>query len=297
MFPLLDLYLCISNKIEIEKYYQLLLNFEKLWGIHVHIFTNNLENYIKLEDFIKMIKKVNITYSFGDGIFNNEFNNLNIKTCKKLITDKFTSLAVIINKDLLSNYEYIEFINNVSKNEIQLEVYFKLNKKNSCDLEKIVDFCNLKQIKLCIVDIDKRISDNKITGVEYKSLLKNIQNINNRNNVRLSVAECPYLNISNDNFKNTMGGCSAGITSCMINDEGNVVLCYYLNEIIIDNIYNRTLLDIWEKSDIFKKLRDRKNIKGKCSKCQYILNCGGCRAESYYKYGNLFCEDVNCWMP
>lgn len=297
MFFLLDIYICLDNKIEIEKYKEVIEDFKKLWGLHIHLFTENISNFDNYDKYIDIFNEMkDVEYSIANGFLTNRFRKEDVQIIKNKYNKKCKALELVVKKEYLEDIDYIDFINEVIENKIPLEVYFKMDKENCEHLDGIVEFCNTKGIKICILDIDKK-SKNKIEKEEYKECLNKVEKINSKNGVRISVAECPYLNIKTDNnFTNCFGGCAGGISSCLIDEEGNVLLCYYLNEIIAGNIKDNRLIEIWNDSEIFKKLRNRKNIKGKCVKCKYILCCGGCRAESYFKTGDLFDEDFNCWL-
>ena len=297
MFFLLDLYICLSNKIEIEKYKEILEDFKKLWGIHIHLFIENIKDFNNYDEYIDIFNKmIDIDYSIANGFLTNSFKKDDIQIIKNKYNKNCRALEIVVKKEYLKDLDYINFIDQVIENKIPLELYFKMDKKNCNYLDDIVEFCNTKEIKICIVDIDKK-SDNRIGKDEYRRYLNKIEEINSKRRVRISVAECPYLNVKEDNnFIDCLGGCAGGISSCVIDEDGNVLFCYYLREVIAGNIKADRLINIWNNSEIFKKARNRKNIKGKCSKCKYILCCGGCRAESYFRTGDLFNEDFNCWL-
>lgn len=93
---------------------------------------------------------------------------------------------------------------------------------------------------------------------------------------------------------NTRGvGCSAGISSLAITSTGLVLPCSKLR-IPVGDIKKEKLLDIWKNSTLLKKLRNRRNLKGKCQSCIYRNHCGGCRALTYSITGNIFAEDPLC---
>ncbi len=295
--PLLSLYLCYSDNIPIKIYKEVLTNFEELWGMHLHVLSQNVRNNANINKFMELVKTFDkITYSFGEGIINNQIHFTDLNAYKNMQSEKFRTLEIIVNKELINNIKYCNYIKDIINNDINLELYFRANKQNLDSLDNIVKFCNLNNIKICIIDIDKRNSINKITGIEYKKALDLINLINMKKRVKLSVAECPYLNIQDNKIQKMLGGCSGGITSGMIDENGNFIMCYYLKELSFGNIMNTSLTKIWNENILLNKIRNRKNIKGKCSKCKYLFCCGGCRAESYFTYKDLFNEDTNCWI-
>jgi len=92
-----------------------------------------------------------------------------------------------------------------------------------------------------------------------------------------------------------IGGCSAGIAGFTITPDGYVTPCTRFYE-KIGNIRKQSIKDIWENSPVFKLLRNRENLKGKCGKCKYKNLCGGCRAAAYNKFGDFLLSDPGCWL-
>jgi radical SAM protein with 4Fe4S-binding SPASM domain len=46
------------------------------------------------------------------------------------------------------------------------------------------------------------------------------------------------------------------------------------------------LVDTYRDAPLFKALRDRSRIKGKCSVCEYLQLCGGSRARAFAVTGD-----------
>ena len=60
------------------------------------------------------------------------------------------------------------------------------------------------------------------------------------------------------------------------------------------NIRYRALGAIFRGGDLFVALRDPRNLKGKCSRCEYARICGGSRARAFAASGDLFGSDPLC---
>jgi heme b synthase len=88
-------------------------------------------------------------------------------------------------------------------------------------------------------------------------------------------------------------GCLGGISFCFLSHQGDVQPCGYL-EIIGGNIKERPFQEIWEKAEVFQRLRDINLLKGKCGQCEYRAVCGGCRARAYALHGNYLEEEPLC---
>ncbi len=88
-------------------------------------------------------------------------------------------------------------------------------------------------------------------------------------------------------------GCLGGISFCFLSHRGDVQPCGYL-EIIGGNIRERHFKEIWEEAEVFRKLRDLNNLKGKCGRCEYQVVCGGCRARAFALTGDYLEEEPFC---
>lgn len=88
-------------------------------------------------------------------------------------------------------------------------------------------------------------------------------------------------------------GCIAGQLICLINVDGDVLPCSYF-PISAGNILKRPFKEIWENSELLKNLRDFKSYKGKCSHCEFLNVCGGCRARAYAISGDYLQEEPYC---
>jgi len=88
-------------------------------------------------------------------------------------------------------------------------------------------------------------------------------------------------------------GCIAGQLIALIDVDGNVLPCSYFPK-PAGNIRKQSFQDIWEKSELFRELRDFRKYKGKCGSCEYVHVCGGCRARAYAIHGDYLAEEPFC---
>jgi radical SAM protein with 4Fe4S-binding SPASM domain len=87
-----------------------------------------------------------------------------------------------------------------------------------------------------------------------------------------------------------------------INDGKGFVFISHLGEVYPSgflplsggNIRRQSLADIYRNSPLFRRLRDSKNLAGKCGVCEYREVCGGSRARSFAMTGDLFAEEPCC---
>ncbi|MEA2088851.1 MAG: radical SAM protein [Patescibacteria group bacterium] len=97
-----------------------------------------------------------------------------------------------------------------------------------------------------------------------------------------------------DRYIGNKGGCTAGIASIVVRSNGDVIPCpfFYL---VIGNVYQTHLYDIWLKSSILGIIRDRAKYDNPCASCEYLSFCGGCRARAYKKTGRVNASDPFCF--
>ncbi|ABR46294.1 Radical SAM domain protein [Alkaliphilus metalliredigens QYMF] len=88
-------------------------------------------------------------------------------------------------------------------------------------------------------------------------------------------------------------GCLAGTSYCIINPNGKVQPCAYL-DMEIGNVRETPFSEIWKNSEVFSNLRTL-SYGGGCGSCEYHISCGGCRARAaYYHEGDYMAEEPWC---
>lgn len=93
---------------------------------------------------------------------------------------------------------------------------------------------------------------------------------------------------------NTMTrGCLGGSAFCFISHTGQVQPCGYL-ELDCGQVTEKSFLEIWNDSEIFKNIRDLGRYEGKCGRCEFLRVCGGCRARAYETTGDYLAEEPFC---
>lgn len=90
-----------------------------------------------------------------------------------------------------------------------------------------------------------------------------------------------------------IGGCGAGRIYAAIEPNGDVTPCVFM-PIKVGNLRHESFEDLWNKSPIFLKLRERSAFEEPCGRCQYRFVCGGCRARAYAYVGYITGPDPGC---
>lgn len=83
--------------------------------------------------------------------------------------------------------------------------------------------------------------------------------------------------------------CTAGIERISILPDGNVTPCNLISDIVLGNIREQRISEIWNGSEILKNLRNRKACRpATCQDCSEFPVCqGGCLAYGNYKDGKI----------
>ena len=89
-------------------------------------------------------------------------------------------------------------------------------------------------------------------------------------------------------------GCISSIYSYSINASGKATAGDIMT-LEVGDLRKEKLKDVWENAELFKVIRNRENLKGKCGKCQYRYICGGCRRRAYTYTGDIMAADPGCW--
>ncbi len=94
-------------------------------------------------------------------------------------------------------------------------------------------------------------------------------------------------------FTASTRGCLGGISFLFISHDGTTQPCGYL-EVTGGNVTETPIRDIWERADVFRRLRDYSQLKGKCGVCEHVDICGGCRARALFAHGDYLAQEPFC---
>lgn len=154
----------------------------------------------------------------------------------------------------------------------------------------------------------KYIADQAIDAVQYEQALNWFYDQREKTPLQLKATCAPhYYRILRQRAKEdgktvtfqTHGldavtrGCLGGTGFCFISHTGIVQPCGFL-ELNCGDVTRDSFKTVWEKSEIFLKLRNYDNLKGKCGACEYKRVCGGCRARAFEATGDCMAEEPLC---
>jgi len=93
-----------------------------------------------------------------------------------------------------------------------------------------------------------------------------------------------------------IGGCGAGRIYAAIEPNGDVTPCVFMPSVVVGNVRYTEFREIWERSPVFRALRNREALEGSCGRCGFRYICGGCRARALAYTGSITGPDPGCVM-
>lgn len=84
---------------------------------------------------------------------------------------------------------------------------------------------------------------------------------------------------------------------CFVSHTGDIFPSGFL-PVAAGNVRDDDIVQVYRTSELFTRLRDRSNLKGKCGVCTFRSLCGGSRARAYAVTGDPFEAEPFCaWTP
>lgn len=181
------------------------------------------------------------------------------------------------------------------------ESNFVVSKKNydevfsAARIAKDFGIKTLVVIPLIPVGRAEELMDYMINPMEWKELC--IKKSQYENEVGIEIfADSPVSStLKKENIGKNLP-CMCGYQFVGISPTGNYTICPIVSEGDY-TIYDMGISDFWNKSELIRKVRDIKNLKGECAICNFKELCrGGCRGLSKCFYGDFYMPDPMCWL-
>ena len=282
----------------------------------------------EMKEYIQFANKYNVStfvITGGEACLNKEFREFlkyiaehraELKNIKRIVLQSNGLIEKYIDCLLPNSIDLLHLSFDIDNNTVR-----KVESNNILNLSKLLTSKNINNYLFATVHKNNKDYIEKMSEIAYNNGSKIVFNLctdngNNsdillNNDEKKKVYEIilklqregkavnsrhPYLNchlgLKTDKYEGIKGGCTAGIASCSILSDGNVIPCPFLR-VSAGNIKNKKLEHIWLNSLVFKELRDRQKFD-KCNKCKHLGYCGGCRSSAYKKYGSLTAFDPGC---
>ncbi len=192
-----------------------------------------------------------------------------------------------------------EGIVNLRKEDIFTSISFTATSLNYKEFPKVVRYAKKYDVNnvwsdrfIPLGDSDKSLALNYEQTREYleimnkeRNKLKKIKN----NKTTISMYRALQFQMTND----FAYGCTAGDTLLTVMENGDLVPCRRM-PIVIGNLFDRSMYDLYTNSDVLKTLR-KKKIPDECINCEHSEVChGGLKCLTYAMYNDLNYKDYGC---
>lgn len=194
--------------------------------------------------------------------------------------------------------------------ELPFIIQTTVGRHNLNDLEGIADFAHgelgarvWNLYFLVQTGRGQFVSD--ITSEEYETVLSALAKIQKKFFSKMMVnAKCaphyvrklfeddkqsPFLKT----FSSGAGGCPAGTHYMGIRPNGDMTPCPYL-PVFGGNLRQQSFREIWQESEVFKRIREKSLLQDRCGTCEFGNHCGGCRARAFGVTGDYMGQDPLC---
>lgn len=260
-----------------------------------------------------------IKYTSEKGIFTQMVSNgttLNRSLVKKLYNGGLKQIGINldsvdpkIHNSFRGGKDYwgkaLQGVLNCLEAGLETGIVMTVSKRNFHEIEKYIQF----GIKLNVSEIEfvNLVPVGKGEFLKNEMLSKNQLRKMFEISLKYYSKNKPVINIGDPQFylfcnsyedkKRSLGcGCAAGISTCTIQPDLTITPCLLMPKLIAGDLKKDSFEDIWNNSQVFKKLRDRNNLEGKCGSCNHNENCGGCMSMAYAITGNFMAENPFCVM-
>ncbi len=114
---------------------------------------------------------------------------------------------------------------------------------------------------------------------------------------RVALVRMRAAGLAGDQIRNTPIGRGFGIRDgngvMFISHRGEVAPAGFL-PVVTGNVRNTSVVDLYCLHHVFTSLRDVRQLRGKCGRCEYRSICGGSRARAYAHTGDYLASDPLC---
>jgi radical SAM protein with 4Fe4S-binding SPASM domain len=185
--------------------------------------------------------------------------------------------------------------------DLRVHVCFTVHRRNWHELSEVASLCadmGVARLNVSrIVPTGRAGRDLDLSPAEWEAITSSIERLRKRFadvlNISTHLAQTALLN---EEAACSPGfiGCQAGIGQGCIGARGEVMPCVLL-PVVIGNIREKDVSEIWLEAPELVSLRQRSLLKGACGTCAVREKCGGCRAVAYGYTGDLMASDPRCW--
>lgn len=222
---------------------------------------------------------------------------ISVDSLKEEVHDSFRGVPGSLKEALLG-------MRNAREAALDFQLHVSVSRSNLSELTRLMDFAEVEGARVInfffLVCTGRGEGLTDVTAAEYEEALRLIASEGEKRAARLLVrARCAPHIVRFESAATSSSGCIAARGYLRVSPSGVVTPCPYIPEDRGISLKESSLRSIWEDSEIFKELRSPK-LKGRCSGCDYEVECGGCRARALASPaastggGDLLGEDPWC---
>ena len=188
----------------------------------------------------------------------------------------------------------------LKKNGLQVAVMTTISRINKGEIEPLIYLLKEEGVDTFSAErfmpegIGSNLKEEFLTPDEVRDVFKSIYSLAMKEDGIRILLYRPLFALLDGNDPTVGALCSAGNNALTVMHDGTIYPCRRL-PIAIGNALTDSLYKVWYTSEVLWNLRNPANIKGKCSGCDFIPICRGCRAMAYAITGDYLSEDPQCW--
>jgi len=190
----------------------------------------------------------------------------------------------------------VENIKRLRDAGIRVTTHFTIHKLNIHSFSNLVDLCLEADIdrllisRLIPIGSGEQMKECLLLPEEWYEFYSKHHHLQSEHSEKLEIVFDKVLE-HRHNPKSI--GCNLGGSTTAMLSNGDIMFCRRIPK-VIGNVREESIIDIWFKNQTLHQIRNKKNVKGICKDCKYLKNCGGCRADAYGFYGDMFAQEPYC---
>lgn len=188
----------------------------------------------------------------------------------------------------------------LKRNGFQVAVMMTISHINKNEVEPLIEVLKQERVDTFSAErfipegVGADLKDEFLAPEEVKDVFESIYSLAMKEDGIRILLYRPLFALLNGSDPTVGALCSAGNNALTIMHDGTIYPCRRL-PIPIGNAVSDSFFKVWYTSEVLWNLRNPGNIKGKCSGCDFIPVCRGCRAMAYALTGDYLAEDPQCW--
>ncbi|MCK5684333.1 radical SAM protein [bacterium] len=189
-------------------------------------------------------------------------------------------------------------------NGIEVTVSMTVSKSNLNNIDEVYEIAKENADRFVAARLipvgrgGEELGDQLLSKGEVKSVLKKLKKYREAGVIDVPMRDPLWGAMNLNEFFppkcNIVTGCSVGYNGITIESNGEIMPCRRL-PIVLGNILENDLVEVWKNSKVLNDVRDRDNLKGECGSCRIKWFCGGCRGIPYGLEGDYLGEDSQCF--